>query len=556
MLTYRHLCAAQTRRTHSAMKGLLPMRASPLRSITCSTHTMQPHTGRTQLRIGVIACALALALMGRTAWAQDLPTPTPAPAGAAPATAAPADSLSPDTIITSAEGDVLRTTRLSGTLPNKFSAHYLGLRPVLRDQRVNLTLAFDPQTEEAFGLVNFVVLTDDGLRRFLAGEDPLNLDIASGNDIALTAQRNDLQASFSPTNAGGYTVIVYSRADVPVNYTLTAQNAVLFDDASQVQARAGDIVTPTPAPTPVPLGAASVVGRRLSGSLDGDFERHYIMVAPEIVDGQVQLRMEYAPLDRPELAGKMSFWVLDDEGVRRLVRGDAPADINLATGFASPFANFGELLASFKATGDTDYTAVIFNESGVPATYALNANGALLVDNYGQTNEAVGAAAEQAALAAASAPTPTPEPPVAIDVNTDELPVVRPAAVQGALTTPYAQNYLGLTPNVSGGNVTLLLDVNPKDNEALQGNVNLWVLDADGLRRVIAGTPPDQLSLASGARVESGPNEGKYRADFTPVGRNPYTVIVFNATEIPATYTLQVIGGGLEDTLGQTTPLP
>jgi hypothetical protein len=494
--------------------------------------------------------------MGRTAWAQDLPTPTPAPAGAAPATAAPADSLSPDTIITSAEGDVLRTTRLSGTLPNKFSAHYLGLRPVLRDQRVNLTLAFDPQTEEAFGLVNFVVLTDDGLRRFLAGEDPLNLDIASGNDIALTAQRNDLQASFSPTNAGGYTVIVYSRADVPVNYTLTAQNAVLFDDASQVQARAGDIVTPTPAPTPVPLGAASVVGRRLSGSLDGDFERHYIMVAPEIVDGQVQLRMEYAPLDRPELAGKMSFWVLDDEGVRRLVRGDAPADINLATGFASPFANFGELLASFKATGDTDYTAVIFNESGVPATYALNANGALLVDNYGQTNEAVGAAAEQAALAAASAPTPTPEPPVAIDVNTDELPVVRPAAVQGALTTPYAQNYLGLTPNVSGGNVTLLLDVNPKDNEALQGNVNLWVLDADGLRRVIAGTPPDQLSLASGARVESGPNEGKYRADFTPVGRNPYTVIVFNATEIPATYTLQVIGGGLEDTLGQTTPLP
>jgi hypothetical protein len=133
---------------------------------------------------------------------------------------------------------------------------------------------------------------------------------------------------------------------------------------------------------------------------------------------------------------------------------------------------------------------------------------------------------------------------------------VRPAAVQGALTTPYAQNYLGLTPNVIGGNVTLLLDVNPKDNEALQGNVNLWVLDADGLRRVIAGTPPDQLSLASGARVESGPNEGKYRADFTPVGRNPYTVIVFNATEIPATYTLQVIGGGLEDTLGQTTPLP
>jgi hypothetical protein len=520
------------------------------------------------LRVAVIACAITLGLAGRAALAQDLPTATPSPVQIG-AQATPdvqsglsvditPEPIAPDTILTSdAAGGELRTTRLSGTLPNKFSAHYLGLRPELRDQDVNLTLTFDPQTEEAFGLVNFVVLTDDGLRRFLAGEDPVDLDIAAGNEIALTAQRNDLQASFRPTEAGGYTVIVYSRANVPINYVLTAQNGVLFDNASQAQARAEDIVTPTPAPTPIPLGAASVVGRRLSGSLDGDFERHYILIAPEIVDGQVQLKMEYAPLDRPELAGKMSFWVLDEAGVRRLVAGDAPADINLATGFASPFANFGELLASFKAVGNTDYTAVIFNESGVPATYALNAGGALLVDNYGQTNEAVAAAAENAALAAAEAaaePTATPAP-VAIAVGGDELAGVRPAAVQGSLEQPYEQHYLGLVPNISNGAVTLLLDVDPKDNEALAGRVNFWVLDADGLRRVIAGTPPDQLSLASGTRVASGPNEGLLRADFTAVGRNPYTVIVFNSTEIPATYKLQVIGGGLEDTLGQTTPL-
>ena len=91
------------------------------------------------------------------------------------------------------------------------------------------------------------------------------------------------------------------------------------------------------------------------------------------------------------------------------MRGDEPSSINLATGFASPFANFGELLASFKATGNTNYTAVVFNESGVPATYALNAGGAP-VDNYGQTNEAVAVAAEQAALAAATAGSPSPTP--------------------------------------------------------------------------------------------------------------------------------------------------
>ncbi len=504
------------------------------------------------LRVAGLACAAILALVGRAAWAQDLPTATPDPGAAISATPMP---ISADSIVTSTTaGGELRTTRLTGTLPNKYSAHYLGLLPELRAQNINLTLTFDPQTEEAFGLVNFVVLTDDGLRRFLAGEDPLDLDIASGNDIALTGQRNDLQASFLPTEAGGYTVIVYSRADVPINYSLTAQNGILFDNASQVQARAGDIVTPTPAPTPIPLGAASVVGRRLSGSLDGEYERHYIGIAPQISDGQVQLSMEYAPLDRPELAGKMSFWVLNEEGVRELVRGDEPSSINLATGFASPFANFGELLASFKATGSENYTAVVFNESGVPATYALSAAGALLKDDYGQTNEAIGAAAENAALAAAAAPTATPAA-VAIAINEPELSGARPSAVQGLLDAPYEQHYLGLTPNISDGTVTLLLDVDPKDNPALAGKVNFWVLDADSLRRVIAGTPPDQLSLATGMPVESGPNEGMLRADFKAVGRDPYTVIVFNATEIPASYKLQVVGGGLEDTLGQTTPL-
>src|SRR5690606_10738873 len=79
-----------------------------------------------------------------------------------------------------ADSGPVRATRITGTLPNQFSAHYLGLQPIIRDQPIDLTFSFDPQDPLLRGKVNFIVLTEDGLRRFLAGADPQELDVAAG----------------------------------------------------------------------------------------------------------------------------------------------------------------------------------------------------------------------------------------------------------------------------------------------------------------------------------------------------------------------------------------
>src|SRR5690242_8496107 len=72
-------------------------------------------------------------------------------------------------------------SQLSGQLPYQHSAHYFGLETTQRDATIALTLAYDPQDNPNLrGFVNFMVLTEDGLRRYLAGADAQSLNIASG----------------------------------------------------------------------------------------------------------------------------------------------------------------------------------------------------------------------------------------------------------------------------------------------------------------------------------------------------------------------------------------
>lgn len=466
----------------------------------------------------------------------------------------------------------LRATRVTGALSNQYSAHYLGLQPAQRDGTVVLTLSYDPQDATLAGLVNFIVLTEDGLRRFLAGEDPTDLDVAAGSPLQFGSARNRLQGALKDSGRGNYTVIVYNESTTPITYELLAQNGVLLDSAGQTVADAADVVAmPAPTPTPNPsLIPAAVRARRVSGDLDGQLERHYLALAPDVVNGQVRLQMDYEPTDQAALRGATNFWVLDSDGVRRLIQGIDPEEVNVATGFPPPFDNTpGRLEATYTASGNSEYTAVLYNVANIPSRYVLGVTGGLLIDRYGQTNESIAAAAESAALAGSpaaaapvTAPASTTAAPVAaaggsdlISASTAETPV-RPTKLAGQFSGAYQQHYLGLFPDVRNGNVTLLLDFDPKNSEALANNINFWVLDQDALRRVVAGARPEDLDLASGALVRFGPEKGMLRADFNASGRSEYTVIVFNNSDVPASYTLKAIGATLQDDIGQTQPVP
>ena len=92
----------------------------------------------------------------------------------------------------------IRSPALSGTLPTQFSAHYLGLTTTERDGIIRLTLTYDPQFDlRVTGFVNFLVLTDDGLRRYLAGGDARVQTLPAVARYSLTAQATSCTRPFA-----------------------------------------------------------------------------------------------------------------------------------------------------------------------------------------------------------------------------------------------------------------------------------------------------------------------------------------------------------------------
>lgn len=470
---------------------------------------------------------------------------------------------------------------LQGSLPLQYNAHYLGLETTIRDGMINLTLAYDPQDDPNLrGFVNFFVLTEDGLRRYLNGDDPRSLSIATGTPLQFDPIGNKMGAAFRDSGRGQYTVIVFNNSEKAITYTLSAEGGVLMDDANQTLTAALAEAAATPTPTATPTLAPGVAdpatfrlpgtikARRVTGTLQRTGERHYLDMEPDIRDGQVIFNFSYDPQDVPELRGNMNFWILDEDALRRVIAGSRPEDLNLATGFPIPFNPFpNQLQASFNASGSRPYTVVVYNNTAISATYALAASGGVLLDQYVQTNEAKVSALEAAAINAETAGTTAPATaPIATPVatltatntaqitpNTTQLGAVGVERLAGELNQPYQHHYLGLSPTIRDGLIVITLDFDPKANQALVENFNFWVLDEDGLRRVIAGTPPIDVSIATGSVVRFGADRGKLRAVINASGRGRYTIVVFNNSNVPATYLLRANGGLLTDETAQTT---
>jgi hypothetical protein len=458
---------------------------------------------------------------------------------------------------------------LAGALAPDGDRHYLHVEPIQRDGFIVLTLAFEPLNTDLQGLVNFLVLDEDQLRRFVAGDlDVREENIAGGAPLQFDPVGNKMRASFQDSGRGEYAVIVYNNAAEPVTYTLEAIGGRLVDELDQTT-----LPSPVESPAATPTspaedadtttGSASIAVRAatVSGELAPPIARHYIDIDPTIRDGRIDLKMIYEP-DSEALAGFVNFVVLDEDGVRRLIRGDDVFDLELAAGSPIPFSDRdNELGARFRASGDGPYTAVLYNGAADPANYTFEARGAALIDLYGQTSESQATPAGVGAQPVAPTPTPDPLPPGGDDgdfvlvSNEETADDNRAAVLTGLLDQPFEHHYYGLFPNVRDGKLTVTLDYDPRNSDALRGNVNFWVLDADGLRRVIAGARPEDVDIAAGAVVPFGFDKGKLRAIFNASARGEYTVIVYNNSETAAVYSLQIQGGELEDLSEQAAAL-
>lgn len=524
---------------------------------------------RTWTRLAAV-CLVAVLM----AW-----TLAPAPVAAAPAAQAPVE----------------RATSVRGQLdPAEY--HYLGLEPSLRDGTIVLTLALEPSDDTALrGAINFLVLTDDGLRRVLAGADPVDLDIAASAPLQFDPLGNKYQATFKSAGRGLYTVVVYNTGGKFGSYTLTALNGVLLDDAGQTEtviAAAAPLQPPTLTGTSTPtetlqalvstsesspLLVSSVTGGttataptvnalRVSGELVPDHRRQYLSLLPDVRDGTVNLNFVFDPLG-DATRNLVNFYVLDEDGARRLLYGVLPEAIDIAAGSPRPFSpNPNERIASVDTSGRSEYVVVPTSDAEVPVTYVMKIEGGVLIDRYGQTNEAKAAEAEFRALAATSQPTMTaaldpmlaPAPVgaedavslgsaaelVSVSTDLDALSNL-PERIEGALSKPYEHAYWSVLPTIRDGYVVLTMDYIANNEQAARNNINFWVVDEDGMRRIVSGARPEDVALAAGSEAQFGADKGKLQAAFRASGRSQYALIVFNNSGAAATYTVDAAGARL-----------
>ena len=128
---------------------------------------------------------------------------------------------------------------------------------------------------------------------------------------------------------------------------------------------------------------------------------------------------------------------------------------------------------------------------------------------------------------------------------------VRAEELAGSLPNRDDQHFLGLEPSERDGTIELTIAFEPQDNDELARRLNFWVLDNRGFERFGNGESLSTVAIAAGSsNIDTADNERV--ANFRSVGFGPYTVIVYNSSNIPATYTLTASGAMIVDDAGQT----
>jgi uncharacterized surface protein with fasciclin (FAS1) repeats/nucleoid-associated protein YgaU len=324
--------------------------------------------------------------------------------------------------------------------------------------------------------------------------------------------------------------------------------------------------------------------QQVSGVLPGgQFAKIWLGVEPSDANAMITLTSEW---DRQNAASQgVGFFVLTEQNLADVLNGGANIrTANLAAGGPlSPETPSNVLGAQFQATGSY-YTAVLFNDSPTDANFTLTAENAFILDDSNQVRDlqaaptavvtgtvtAEGAPAVDGTPApaattpaattavttpvAAATPAPTATVPAPAAVTPGQPQVVRSTDLSGELPNQNDQHFLGLEPSERDGAITLLLTFDPQDSDELARRLNFWVLDRDGFQRF---QDPNADVVLSNIAIAAGSSDPQFapnqrRASFTSSGFGPYTVVVYNNSRVPGTYTMHVDGGILTDDAGQT----
>jgi hypothetical protein len=321
----------------------------------------------------------------------------------------------------------------------------------------------------------------------------------------------------------------------------------------------------------VALRNTKVRTTELRGLLPHQFDHHYFALEATKRGGAFALTLIVEPVSALE-NNAVNFVVLSEDGMTKFASGVDPLTVKTAVGNPLLFDKIGNrLTALVPGTLETDYTVVVFNNGKQPATYTLQVEGGILVDDAGQTFTAVEVGAppvEQRRSAPlhmvknAGNPETTLakyegvvkrfgiEKPVKVVSLLEKLmpEPVHGRRMSGALANWQDRHYLNLATDIGVGEITLTLRY--KSDGGMPTHLNFWVMTQDGVRHLIQGGMAQELNLATGLPVAGEP--GVYQARLRMAENMLYTVVVFSEGLMDADYTLSVDGGILVDRYGQT----
>ncbi|MCB0044073.1 MAG: fasciclin domain-containing protein [Caldilineaceae bacterium] len=330
------------------------------------------------------------------------------------------------------------------------------------------------------------------------------------------------------------------------------------------------------APAAQEVRAKTVTGS-IDGAANGEYPKIWLGLETEPIGAQTTISIEW---DRSDTNG-IGFYILDSAGISAVSAGRDVREVNLAV--SDPVYQGPDNMqdASFNATGST-YMVVVFNDSPSAAGFTLSTDNGTLVDASGIVSDpnapmeeetADEAAADEAATDEAATEETVAEEAAteesanaateavdeaAIEEATDALvEATAPQPIEaeeltGELPEQDSQHYLGLTPSERDANITLRMTFEPQDQQELGRRLNFWVLDPQGFLQYAAGDARlSAVAIAAGSTdVQTAANERV--ANFTASGMSDYTVIVYNASNVAAEYTLSVENALLRDDSGQT----
>ncbi|NJN81769.1 MAG: LysM peptidoglycan-binding domain-containing protein [Caldilineaceae bacterium] len=313
--------------------------------------------------------------------------------------------------------------------------------------------------------------------------------------------------------------------------------------------------------------------------------------------GTIKLDIDWNRMDAA--VNGLQVYVLTQEQVNSI--GDRQLNNNnTAAGNPVSDGSSNQQTLTFKTVGDAKYTIVVSNGSSSDAEFVIKATGGTISDGSGQvidptaeeTTEADETATDETAEDEATetvtpeadeedadeTPTATATPEVAasdevtgtetitptetVEVTTTESSdvmmmepgVVEAKELKGELPEQDDQHFFGLEPSENNGAVKLSLLAEPQDNAEISRRLNFWVLDAAGLetyRDPSTSESPSNYAIAAG-NLDTLTGTSERTANFKASGFGPYTVIVYNNSRVPGTYTLRVDGGILIDDSGQS----